>query len=61
MMIARAADWLEKAGVKVPHKSDGTPYCVIEIAPSFALCAEDIKANAGKIPPIKPGDTLVLE
>lgn len=60
MMIDRAADWLEKAGVKVPRKPDGKPDCILEIAASFALCAEDVKAQAGKIPPIKPGETLYL-
>ena len=61
MMIDRAADWLEAAGVKVPRKADGKPDCVLEIAPSFALCAEDVKAKATDIPPIQLGDSLVLE
>ncbi len=61
MMIARAAHWLEQAGVDVPRKADGTPDCVLEISPSFALCAEDVKAKAAKIPPIKPGDVICLE
>ncbi len=60
-MVERAAAWLESAGVKVPCTSDGRPDCVLEIAPSFALSAEDIKPKAGKIPPIKPGDVVYLE
>jgi len=54
MMIARAADWLESAGVTVPKKSDGSIDCLIEIAPSFALEKDDIKAKRNQIPQIKP-------
>ena len=61
MMIDRAAHWLEQAGVNVPRKGDGTPDCVLEIAASFALCAEDVKANAPQIPPLKRGEALYLE
>jgi UDP-N-acetylglucosamine/UDP-N-acetylgalactosamine diphosphorylase len=61
MMIDRAAAWLESAGVSVPGKDDGSPDCLIEIAPSFALEKEDIKAKLDQIPPIKPKDTLYLE
>lgn len=61
MMIARWADWLESAGVKIPRKSDGTPDCKIEIASSFALCKEDIKAKVDEIPQIKPGEIVYLE
>lgn len=59
MMIDRAADWLEKAGVTVPRKADGTPDCVLEIAPSFALTADDVRAD--KVPEITPGCELYLE
>ena len=61
MMALRAADWLEAAGIAVPKKPDGSPDCVIEIAPGFALSPEDIKAKIDQIPPIKPGDRLYLE
>ncbi|MEN6427980.1 MAG: UTP--glucose-1-phosphate uridylyltransferase, partial [Phycisphaerales bacterium] len=60
MMIERAAAWLESAGVKVPRKPDHSPDCVIEIAPSFALDAEDIPAKRDQIPPIHSGDKLYL-
>jgi len=60
MMIERAAVWLESAGVKVPRKPDGSPDCILEIAPSFALDAEDIPAKRDQIPPIKPGDEVYL-
>lgn len=60
MMVDRAAAWLEQARVKVPRKPDGTPDCVLEIAPSFALSPDDIKAKLDQIPPIKSGDEIYL-
>ena len=61
MMTDRAAAWLEAAGVKVSQKPDGTPDCTLEVAPSFALTPEDLKAKLDQIPPIKSGDTLYLK
>jgi len=58
MQIARAASWLESAGVKIPRNPDGSPDCVIEIAPSFAIHKEDVKP---KIKMIKPGEKIYLE
>jgi UDP-N-acetylglucosamine/UDP-N-acetylgalactosamine diphosphorylase len=60
MMIDRAADWLEAAGVKVPRKADGRPDCVLEIAPSFALFKADVRSKASSVPPIRPGDSVYL-
>jgi len=57
----RNAGWLEAAGIKVPRKADGTPDCVIEISPLFALYPEDVKEKAKQIPAIKPGDAVYLE
>ena len=59
-MIARAAGWLESAGVTVPKKPDGSVDCVIEIAPSFAPEKDDIKAKLNQMPEIKPKDKLYL-
>ena len=59
MMVARAASWLERAGVSVPRKA-GSPDCVIEIAPSFALAADDVKAKVARVLEIKPGDEIYL-
>jgi UDP-N-acetylglucosamine/UDP-N-acetylgalactosamine diphosphorylase len=61
MIVEQAANWLESAGVKVPRKEDGSPDCLLEIAPSFALEKEGIKAKFNQIPTIKPKDTLYLE
>ncbi len=60
MMVARAADWLESAGVAVPRKDDGSVDCLIEIAPSFALKKDDIKAKLSRIPEIKPKSRFYL-
>ena len=60
MMVARAAAWLESAGVTVPRKADGSVDCLIEIAPGFALEKDDIKAGIDRIPEIKPADKLYL-
>ena len=60
MMVARAADWLESAGAHIPKKPDGSPDCLIEIAPDFALQKEDVKAKLDQVPTIKPGDKIYL-
>jgi UDP-N-acetylglucosamine/UDP-N-acetylgalactosamine diphosphorylase len=60
MMVARAADWLESAGVTVPGKPDGSIDATLEIAPAFALEKEDVKAKLNRIPEIKPKDKLYL-
>jgi UDP-N-acetylglucosamine/UDP-N-acetylgalactosamine diphosphorylase len=61
MQIARAAAWLQSAGISIPQKEDGAPDCVLEIAPSFALCKSDVPAKADGVPRIKPGDKVYLE
>ena len=60
MMAERAARWLEAAGVKVPRKADGSCDCIIEMAASFALEPEDVKAKRDQVGPIKPGDKVYL-
>ncbi|MHC4790368.1 MAG: UTP--glucose-1-phosphate uridylyltransferase [Planctomycetota bacterium] len=59
-MVARTAGWLESAGVAVPRTPDGSVDTLIEIAPSFALEKDDIKAKLNRIPEIKPKDKLYL-
>ena len=60
MMTDRAAAWLEAAGVNIPRKSDGSPDCTLEIAPSFALTPENLKFKRDQIPEIKPGSQCCL-
>jgi UDP-N-acetylglucosamine/UDP-N-acetylgalactosamine diphosphorylase len=61
MMVERAAAWLESAGVEVPRRPNGTADCIIEMAPSFALEPDDVKAKRDEVPPIGRGDTIYLE
>jgi len=60
MMTARAAGWLESAGVTIPRKPDGSVDCVLEIAPSFALEKEDIKQKLDQIPKIRPKSEVYM-
>jgi uncharacterized repeat protein (TIGR04076 family) len=48
-----------KAGYQLV--SDGKPDCILEIAPSFVLEKDDIKAKLNQIPTIEPKDVLYLE
>ncbi|MGC8625189.1 MAG: UTP--glucose-1-phosphate uridylyltransferase [Phycisphaerae bacterium] len=57
----RNSQWLEAAGISVPRRPDGTPDCTIEIAASFALYPEDLKARRTRIPTIKSGAQVYLE
>jgi UDP-N-acetylglucosamine/UDP-N-acetylgalactosamine diphosphorylase len=61
MIAARAAEWLENAGITVPKRADGTPDCTIEIAPSFAIEKQDIIEKKDRVPTINPGDKIYLE
>jgi UDP-N-acetylglucosamine/UDP-N-acetylgalactosamine diphosphorylase len=60
MMVERAAAWLESAGVTVPRKADGSPDCLIEIAPAFALDRHELAAKRDQIPSLAPTDTVYL-
>jgi len=60
-MVARCAQWLESAGVTVPRNPDGSANATLEIAPSFALCKDDLKEKTSQIPKINPGDNLYLQ
>ena len=60
MIVDRAADWLESAGVTIPRKSDGSVDCLLEIAPGFALDRESLKEKLSRIPAITPGDKVYL-
>jgi UDP-N-acetylglucosamine/UDP-N-acetylgalactosamine diphosphorylase len=60
MMIERAASWLENAGIQVPRDGDGRVDCVLEIAPSFALCAEDVGQRIAEVPPLQATGTYYL-
>ncbi len=59
LQTARAARWLEQAGVSVPRRPDGSPDCVLEISPLTALEATDL--TAASLPAaIEPGASVAL-
>jgi len=60
LQIARAARWMEYAGVEVPKKSDGSPDLMLEISPLFALDREELKQKSRQLRPLKPGDIVYL-
>lgn len=43
LQTLRAARWLERAGVAIPKKGDGSPDCVIELSPRTACFEEHVK------------------
>jgi len=44
LQTLRAARWLERAGVAIPKKPNGSPDCVIELSPRTACFEEHVKA-----------------
>ncbi len=66
LQSARAAHWLEIAGVAIPRTPAGDPDCTLEVSPLVAMSATQLKEqltqNPSKIPTnIAPGDTVVIE
>ncbi|NOY81724.1 MAG: UDPGP type 1 family protein [Kiritimatiellaeota bacterium] len=61
LMVERAARWLEAAGIQVPRESDGRPACLVELSPRRYLDPEDVKANAARITPPRPGEAKAYE
>lgn len=59
MQTARAALWLEAAGVKIPRKSDGTVDAVIELAQGVAVEPGDL-AGVPLPKAVAPGEKLLL-
>jgi UDP-N-acetylglucosamine/UDP-N-acetylgalactosamine diphosphorylase len=60
LMIERAAQWLEAAGVSIPRNRKGKSDCIIEIAPSFALSREEVAAHLDRVPAISPKSKIYL-
>jgi UDP-N-acetylglucosamine/UDP-N-acetylgalactosamine diphosphorylase len=60
LMIERAAQWLEAAGVSIPRNGQGKSDCIIEIAPSFALNQEEVAAKLDQVPAISPKSEIYL-
>lgn len=59
--VRRAARWLQAAGVVIPRKADGEPGVTLEIAPSCALDAGDVKQRTTPIPNLRPGDSIYID
>ena len=58
--IRRAARWLEAAGVGIPRKPDGEPDMIIEIAPSYARNADDVKRRVTRPPKLHSGEIIYI-
>lgn len=59
LQTLRAARWLERFGVAIPRKLDGSPDCTIEVSAETALFPEDLARIAPGLS-IKPGERLSL-
>jgi UDP-N-acetylglucosamine/UDP-N-acetylgalactosamine diphosphorylase len=60
MQSARAAGWLEHAGVRVPRKPDGSPDCLIEISPRTASSFEELRPRVPQGKSIAAGARVLL-
>lgn len=58
--IRRSARWLVSAGAQIPMHDNGEPDVVIEIAPSFALSADDVKRKIRYSPRFDPGEEIYI-
>ena len=56
LQIARAARWLEHAGLDVPRKPDNSVDALIEISPLFALDADELTQKKSLLRPLNAGD-----
>jgi UDP-N-acetylglucosamine/UDP-N-acetylgalactosamine diphosphorylase len=43
-----AADWLDRAGVRVPRRADGSAAVALEVSPLYALDAEELAAKVDR-------------
>jgi UDP-N-acetylglucosamine/UDP-N-acetylgalactosamine diphosphorylase len=58
--VRRAARWLESAGAKVPRKNDGEPAVALEIAPTYAMSAEDLQRKLTHPPKLSAGENVYI-
>ena len=59
-LVRRAARWLETCGCAVPRGSDGEPAMPLEISPTRALDAEDLREQLHEKPRLVAGEPWVL-
>lgn len=43
LQTLRASRWLERVGVEIPYRDDGSPDCTLEISPLSAMYPEDLR------------------
>ncbi|MBN2212123.1 MAG: UDPGP type 1 family protein [Sedimentisphaerales bacterium] len=60
LQIERAARWMERAGIKVPRREDGTVDALIEISPLFALDDHELYDKRRQLREMKAGDIVYL-
>ncbi len=60
LQIARAARWLQEAGVAIPRNQAGEPDLMIEISPCFALDPHELTHKKSQLRPLKSGDIVYL-
>jgi UDP-N-acetylglucosamine/UDP-N-acetylgalactosamine diphosphorylase len=58
LQTERAARWLERIGIRVPRREDGSPDCVLEINPLHAVEPQDLRPEA--IGELRPGARQVI-
>jgi len=59
IQTARAAAWLERAGVRVPRKDSGEPDCVLELPPTTAMDSQELVAKRPMLN-VAPGAKIVV-
>ena len=59
-MNARAARWIEAAGLPFPRKADGSLDATVELSPLIFGSAEDVRTNQSLIPTLKAGDGIYI-
>ena len=59
--VARAARWLESAGVAVPRDAQGEPAAAVEISPLLALEAEHLAGKIDSGVTLRPGEKVYFD
>lgn len=60
LQVERAARWLERTGIKVARRKDGSVDALIEISPLFALNDHELYDKRRQLRDIKPSDIVYL-
>ena len=60
LQMEKAARWIQKAGIEVPRKEDGSLDVLIEISPLYALDIDEFLQKRRLLRPLKRGDIVYL-